>query len=400
MKSLCIFSQYFYPDSASTAQLMTDLAKGFAEKGFTTSVFTASQTSESTLPLEGEGIWVSRSATGLGHRHSVISKIIDSILFLAGGIFYVLLRLDRNTPLLIASNPPYAGIIGILFSVVKGGKYYFLLQDIFPESAVLANIVHPGSPLVSFFNFLSRLTYRRSTRTVVLSQAMQDYLEQKTGLADKFTVIENWAIEEVKICPKDKNPFALEHSLDRKFTVLYSGNIGRLHDIEIFAETATLLKNDNIQFVFVGDGAKKQILIEAKQAHHLDNLLLLPFQPRDLLELSLTACDVSLVSLIAGAETAIAPCKLYGMMAAGRAIVSVSVPGSYLDQLLSSQRCGINCPPGQPGALAAIISNLAQQPQQVIEMGANARAVYENSYRFSRALADYQSLVLNSQLSS
>jgi glycosyltransferase involved in cell wall biosynthesis len=374
---------------------MTDLAKGFTHNGFSVSVYTSSPAFKAESGLEG--VAIHRSATFSADRHRVISKIIDSILFLIGGILHVLFRVDRDTPVLIASNPPYAGIIGILFRLLKGGKYYFLLQDIFPESAVLAKIIAPEGLPIALFNFISKLTYRFSVKTIVLSQAMRDYLATKTGLAEQFCVIENWAIEDIKPCPKQENAFALEHGLTDKFTILYSGNIGRLHDIEIFAEAAQLLKQEHIQFVFVGDGAKKQLLVDAKASHQLDNLLLLPFQPREQLKLSLTACDVSLVSLVAGAEYAIAPCKLYGMLAAGRAIVSVSVPGSYLDQLLLSHHCGVNCPPGQPVALAEIFSNLAQQPLLVSEMGAHSRALYESCYRFSRAFAEYQSLLFDSQ---
>ena len=49
--------------------------------------------------------------------------------------------ISSNTQILIASNPPYIGIVGILFKFACRGKYYFLLQDIFPESAEIAGIL-------------------------------------------------------------------------------------------------------------------------------------------------------------------------------------------------------------------------------------------------------------------
>ena len=174
---------------------------------------------------------------------------------------------------------------------------------------------------------------------------------------------------------------------------MYSGNLGRLHDIETIAEAAILLKDKPIKFVFIGHGAKIKILEEAIEKHHLQNILLLPYQPRELLPLSLTACDLSLVSLIPGAESIVAPSKLNGMLAAGKGIISVSSPNSYIDQLLTTNNCGINIPPNHPEHLAKLILELSEQSEKVRAMGENARQLYESRYKFERALKEYEKLL-------
>ena len=171
--------------------------------------------------------------------------------------------------------------------------------------------------------------------------------------------------------------------------------MGRLHDIESIAEAVNLLKNSPIQFVFIGDGPKKEIVEQTLEKYQLKNILILPFQPRENISLSLTACDISLVSLIAGAEQIVAPSKLYGILASGRAVVSISAPGSDLDQLLTDSQCGINCPPNQPQKLADIITKLAAEPLRVQSMGQNARKLYEERYIFNRALDEYENLLFN-----
>ena len=169
--------------------------------------------------------------------------------------------------------------------------------------------------------------------------------------------------------------------------------MGRLHDIESIVNAIQLLSNQPIQFVFIGDGSKRKILEQSVRDKQLKNLLILPFQPRELLSQSLTACDISLVSLIAGAEKIIAPCKLYGMLASGRAIVSISSPGSYIDHLLTKYSCGLNCPPHNPQQLADIIAELAVDPEKVRAMGRRSRQLYEEKYIFSRALNEYEKLL-------
>lgn len=371
---------------------MTDLAKGLSRIGYTVTIFTGTQ-SKQTTP-ESLKITIHRSFSPIKSSTSILSKITSSLFFLLGAIAHITLHQPAKTPLLIASNPPYAGILGIYFKFLKGGKYYFLLQDIFPESAVMSGIMQPNSILFKLFNRLIYLTCKYSENTIVLSSSMQAYLEQKyPDIKTKIKIIENWAIEDIPICTKQENKFAQQHNLTEVFTVLYSGNMGRLHDIETIAQTAVILKDKSIQFLFIGEGAKTKIIQQTIQTHQLTNILLLPLQPREILPQSLTACDISLVSLIPGAENIVAPSKLNGMLAAGRGIIAITQPNSYIDRLLTKSGAGINTPPNNPQQLADIILELSQHPDKVRIMGEKARKLYENQYRFERALKEYEQLL-------
>ncbi|MEH2455231.1 glycosyltransferase family 4 protein [Nostoc sp.] len=393
MEQITIITQYFYPSHAATAQLMTDLAKGLSQKGYQVNIFTGTQAKDTTPELSNQAI-INRAFSPIAASSSILSKIISSIFFLLGAFKYVIFLLPRTTPLLIASNPPYAGILGTIFKIVRGGKYHFLLQDIFPESAVISGIIQQNSFSVIFFKKLIYLTYKYADNIIVLSTSMQCFLENKyPELKEKIKVIENWAVEDIISCDKQANDFAQQYNLDKVFTVLYSGNLGRLHDIETIAEAANILKNAPIQFVFIGDGAKTKVLKQAIQSNKLKNILLLPYQPREILHLSLTACDLSLVSLIPGAESIVAPSKLYGMLAAARGILAISSANSYIDQLLTNSGCGINTPPNNPQHLANLINELASDSIKVKLMGEKARQVYESKYTFKRALAEYEKLL-------
>ncbi|MHC5765044.1 MAG: glycosyltransferase family 4 protein [Nostoc sp.] len=393
MGKITIITQYFYPNHAATAQLMTDLAKGLSQKGYQVNIFTGSLANNTTPELSNQ-ITIYRAFSPITASSSILSKVISSVFFLLGALKYVIFSLPHTTPLLIASNPPYSAVIGTVFKIIRGGKYHFLLQDIFPESAVMSGIIPQNSFLFIFFSKLIYLTYKYADNIIVLSTSMQCFLENKyPELKPKIKVIENWAVEDIIGCDKQANYFAQQYNLDKIFTVLYSGNWGRLHDIEIIAEAANILKNAPIQFVFIGDGAKTQVLKQAIQSNNLKNILLLPYQPREKLHLSLTACDLSLVSLIPGAESIVAPSKLYGMLAAGRGIIAISSPNSYIDQLLTNSDCGINTPPNNPQHLADLINELASDTTRVKLMGDKARQVYKSKYTFKRALAEYEKIL-------
>jgi glycosyltransferase involved in cell wall biosynthesis len=387
MSSITIISQYFYPSEASTSQLLTDLADGLYGQNFKIKVYTGTPSnSEKSKPL-----LIFRSPDPFQKNQSILGKLVSSLFFLLGALFFVIFKVDKKDSLLIASNPPYAGILGLVFKFLRDGKYYFLLQDVFPESAILSRIIKEKSWLIKIFNYLIYLICYHSEKTIVLSESMKRLLQSKYSNLDNFCLIENWSIENIPLSIKKNNSFAIQHGLDKKFTVLYSGNIGRLHDIETLAETIKILdkKQVDIQFIFIGDGAKLKLLEQYKTQYNLENLLLLPFQPRELLSLTLTACDVSLVSLVKGAESVVAPCKLYGILASGRAIVSVSETGSYIDKLITEKQCGVNCPCDEAEKLADILIDLSNSPDRVKNMGINAHQLYLKQYTLDRALQEY-----------
>ncbi|MBW4454658.1 MAG: glycosyltransferase family 4 protein [Nostoc indistinguendum CM1-VF10] len=392
-KSIMIISQHFYPESGATAQLITDLVKGLTHNNYEVNIFISTQSNNITSEFPYK-VKINRAFSIIESKTSIFSKISSSIFFLLGALVYVIFKLPYSTPLLIVSNPPYSGILGLCFKFLRAGRYYFLLQDIFPESAVMSGIIQENSIL---FNLLSKLiyqTYKYANKVIVLSSSMQSFLEKKyPHLKSIIKVIENWAIEDIPICDKQNNQFAKQYNLDKVFTVLYSGNLGRLHDIESITEAAQILKDTPIQFIFIGDGAKTKIVEQTIKTHKLKNILLLPYQPRELLPLSLTACDLSLVSLIPGAESIVAPSKLYGMLAAGRGIIAISMPDSYIDKLLTTSGCGVNSPPNNPENLAKLISELANDNLKVKVMGEKARQLYKSKYTFQRALEEYQRIL-------
>ena len=49
---------------------------------------------------------------------------------------------------------------------------------------------------------------------------------------------------------------------DKKFTVLYSGNMGLAQDLKTVIETAKLLKDYEIYFQFIGDGVCRDEIIQ------------------------------------------------------------------------------------------------------------------------------------------
>ena len=68
---------------------------------------------------------------------------------------------------------------------------------------------------------------------------------------------------------------------DKKFTVLYSGNMGLAQGLETLIKTAKILQKYPIHFCFVGNGVKLQSLKAKSKLMDLDNVSFFPTQKKD-----------------------------------------------------------------------------------------------------------------------
>ena len=383
---LLLISEHFEPSTGATAQLMTDLAQGLHQRGWQLQVLTATPGGALAFPIQrlngSETIAV-----------GVAAKALRGVRFLLGSLLWCLRHGRRGDVVLIVSNPPFIGLLGPLIELGRGLPYVFVFQDLFPRSAVLSGVLPAAGPVAVLWRGLMGLVCRRSRRTVVLSQAMETRLRRDLGRQLPLSVIHNWAVERGHDTARAHSPFAREHGYADRFTVQYSGNFGRLHDLLTLLEAARLLEQQAVQFVFIGGGAKQSQIEAYRQGFALSNVLRLPYQPRQRLPESLAACDMAAIGLIPGAEDTVAPCKFYGILASGRALVLIARRSCDLAQLVQREGCGIVVEPGEAAELAARLQELSEQPELVRTMGERSRALYDRQFGLERSVDRYAALL-------
>ena len=160
------------------------------------------------------------------------------------------------------------------------------------------------------------------------------------------------------------NPFAAKHGQLEKVTVMYSGNMGRGHDIDsVIAAAGRLQRREDLDFLFIGSGPKVG-LVEAA-ASTLPNVRLLPWQPDDQLCYSLAAADIGIVALEPELGATSLPSKTFWYAAAGAAIIAICPPESDLADLVTHFGCGFVIGPGQEEQLATTIAELASRPDEL-----------------------------------
>ena len=294
--------------------------------------------------------------------------------------------------MVLTSAPPFLGLIGWFYNKIFGHTYSCIIYDIYPEVAVRMGVVSSDNWIVKFWEFVNLKVWERANSLIVLSEPMKQLLVQKNRqLADKIHVIHSWADPKfIFPIPKSQNWFAEQYGLLDRFVVLYSGNLGRCHDAQTILKCAQLLSDrKDIQFLFIGSGAGAQIIKNAIATGELTNALQLPYQDKEVLPFSLTACDLSLVSMLPKVGDTIAPSKMYGILAAGRPVAAICPQDSYLREMIDEGDCGACFDNDDAQGLANYICWLAANKDLQQKLGENARKLLETKYTIAQAVPQY-----------
>lgn len=402
---LSVITQFFPPDYAPTGQLIEELVTHLNEQNVDIEVFTgqpgyAFEKNNAPAVETRSGVKIKRSRTTQLWSKRIRGKAINGVLFTLRAAFYLISAARRRNIVLLTTAPPFLPILGYLAHIFFGLSYICILYDLYPDIAVALDVVPKQHLLTRLWQAINKRVFQKASGIIVLSPAMkQQVAVNYPQVAHKISVIHSWANTE-KIVPltKEDNWFAWRYSLVNKFTVMYSGNMGRCHDIQTMLEATKHLQDEPIQFVCIGGGAKREELIAEVKRLGLRNFLFLPYQKRQDLPYSLTACDLSLVSVDPGMESLVAPSKLYPALATGRPIAVICPQNSYLKQLIADGNCGQTFENGNSLGLAEYILKLSKDSHLAQKSGIAARKYVESYFTADVISKQYYDVLLQAIL--
>jgi glycosyltransferase involved in cell wall biosynthesis len=155
------------------------------------------------------------------------------------------------------------------------------------------------------------------------------------------------------------NPFRIENKFGDRVVIMYSGNHAYVHHLDTLLKAALILKdNSHFLFVFVGGGVRKKDVAEFKNKHNLENIIQLPFQPRENIHNSLGSSDIQVVILGNGQVGYTHPNKVYGAMYIGKPILYIGPKESHVADLINDLDGNISVQHGESQILAEKIEAL------------------------------------------
>ena len=396
---LLFINQYYWPDRASTAQHLTDLAESLADRGYECHVLCCKggyQGNRSEVPSHEvhKGVHIHRvGSTSLGRR-SMMRRMTDYLSFYARAMIRAV-TLPRCDVTITLTTPPIIGLIGVILSRLKRTRHVFWSMDLHPDASVALGLMSPKNPIVAGLLALSNAVHRSADRVVVLGPYMADRIVAKGVRPNRVETIHVWSRrDEIYPLPREGHPLRASLGLEGKFVAMYSGNMGMAHTFEDFLEAARRLRDrSEIVFLFVGDGPRRKEVLAAKQAENLENVRLLDYFPREQLHASLSLADVHLISMRREMTGIVVPCKLYGSMASARPALFVGPEHCETADTIRESGCGHTIRLGEPEAIVAAIEALAANPGSAKEMGELGRAAFLSEFEREECCARWSWMI-------
>jgi glycosyltransferase involved in cell wall biosynthesis len=384
---LTLVSQFFPPDFAATGQLLDDLTARLAACGLQVQVLTgmpayAYNRREAERIEFRPGRCIRRTVASRFWPQRIRGRAVNGVLFCLR-ITTRLLRYSRRGDLILyTTEPPYLPLLGWLLHRLTRTPYLVLLYDLYPDVLVELKVLPASHWLVRLWRQFNCWVFADAQELIVLSEPMAERVRQHApAAAAKLSVIPSWAdAERIRPLAKADNWFVQRERLHDTFTVLYSGNQGRCHDLVTVLAAALLLRADaGVQFLFIGGGPQHARLRALVHDWGLSNCRFLPYQELADLPFSLAAADLALVTLSIEAEGLVAPSKLYGHLAAGTPIAAITPACSYLRELVEREGCGRWFANGDAEGLTAWIRQLRNDPAAAAACGQAARRLLERT---------------------
>lgn len=297
---------------------------------------------------------------------------------------------------LAMTDPPFQGIVGAFVAMLKRKPYAYNIRDLYPDMAVGGDIVRPGL-LARLWERMHRWALRRAKCVIALGEDMRARIIAKGVEPSRVAVIRD-GVE----LPKPTEPLSsLDPEIVRtirgsfSFVLLHAGNLGFYGAWNTLITAARKLTKEGVGLVFVGGGAlRTKMEIAAAGA---ENIRFLDYFPANKIPSVLAAADTHIVTVKRGLEGVVVPSKMYGILAAGKAIVAVAPKETDVVALGEKQGFAVAADPDKPSELVNVIRVLIADVKKLRlmeEAARNAAPYYDRAGELQKYLEVFDRLTV------
>lgn len=399
-KKLLIYAHYYYPDVASTGQILTELAEGLRDSFHITVICTVPSYTGKIEQYYRKHKYYYENINGINvlrirvpefRKNFAPSRVYNILSYFISAILATI-RIEKQDYIYTISQPPIlGGLLGVIGKMIKGGKFIYNIQDFNPEQTMAVKYAK-SKFILDMMMKVDKYACRKADKVIVVGRDMVDTLknrfssEKEQKLLPAYCCINNW-IDEKEIVPlpaDDEQVVALkkEYGVDGKYVIMYSGNIGLYYDLKNIMKVIEHFKdNEEVAFLFAGAGSVLSDLKNYVKKHGLTNVHFAPYQEKSKLVYSLNMGDVHFVVNAKGIKGVSVPSKLYGVMAAGKPVLGILEEGTEARYIIEEAKCGLSVTPGDYEAIEKLIAHFiatrgSQEQKQMGQAGRGFLAQY------------------------
>ena len=240
---------------------------------------------------------VIRSWTIMFPNKGFIKRVIDQLSY---AIMAFIIGLFIRADVIVATSPQFfTAVSGRWLSFFKRRPWVMEIRDLWPETIAAVGAMNKGRIYRALERIELRL-YKSASKLIVVTDTFKKKISDRGIAPEKISVHKNGVIlDNFKPRPKDTELLRLMPELEGKFVFAYIGTHGMTHGLDFVLKAIKQLEysNPEMHFLFIGDGAEKQNLMELSDKLNLSNITFHPLVSKDVVSRYLSLMDVSLVNL-------------------------------------------------------------------------------------------------------
>ena len=242
-----------------------------------------------------DGIDVIRVWSYISSNTGFTKRVIDYFSF---GFMAFWVGLFQKHDIVIATSPQFFTTWAAWsISKIRRKPWIFELRDLWPESILTVGAMKQGH-IINWLKKIELGLYRDADKIVAVTDAFKSNLIQRGIDAEKIEVVTNGSNMEL-FFPREKDYGLLKSlNLENKFIIGYIGTHGMAHGLDFILQSISKVDDENIHFLFIGDGSMKSKMMEMASARSLKNITFLDPVAKEEVPRYLSIIDVSLAPLI------------------------------------------------------------------------------------------------------
>jgi len=240
------------------------------------------------------GIKVIRVWSYIARNSGFLKRVLDYVSF---AFMAFIIGLFQKQDVIIATSPQFFTTwVAFGLSKIKKKPWIFELRDLWPASIKSVGLIQEGR-LYRLLEKNELFLYKDANKVIVVTDAFKKNLISRGIYENKIEVVTNGSNMEL-FYPRDKDTKLLkELNLENKFIIGYIGTHGMAHSLDFIMRSLSKIDDLDIHFLFIGDGAMKQIIVDIAEELGLRNVTFLNPIAKEEVPKYLSIIDVSLAPL-------------------------------------------------------------------------------------------------------
>lgn len=380
-------TQYFWPENFKVNDLAIELVK----RGHQVTVYTGLPNYPKGRFFDGygffkgpfkedyHGVEVIRCPTIPRGQGRGLQLIINFLFFgffgALASLFQLKIKFDKI--FVFEVSPIFCVLPAIVQKWKTKSPVFLWMTDLWPESLIATGVTQNSLLLLPIKVFV-RFAYKNVDRILTSSKGFIPRVTKFNIPNSKVSFWPQWA--ENIFEQRNSSQYTDPDFPNDKFVILFAGNIGSSQDMPTLIKAASLINDEKIEIIILGDGIRRNDSEVLANDLGVKNIRFFGRKPLESMPYYYERADVLYLSLVRTDLFSITlPSKLQTYLASGKPVLA-SIDGEGAE-LIKAWNCGKSVAASSPEQLSHAIVDLSKMSKSDLkEMGDNSYRCYKNLF--------------------